>query len=106
MVQQLDLEDASVLLVEDDPDLVHAYRERLEERGCIVAVAATGTEALARATRVQPDVIFLDLMLRSGDGRQFLDRLRADTATAQLPVVIIKRPRAGVPPAGGSSEVC
>lgn len=75
-----------VLVVDDEPQLLRALRINLSARGFDVAVAATGTEALALAARHRPDVVVLDLGLPDMDGRTVLDGLRGWTS---VPVIVL-----------------
>ena len=65
------------------------YRLKLELDGYSVDVAADGLVALEKARATHPDIIFLDIRLPKMDGLEVLEALRADTATAAIPVVIL-----------------
>lgn len=78
-----------VLLIEDDEQFLEMYRLRLERDGYRVHAAADGEEGLAMAARLQPGIVFLDLRLPKMDGFEVLRRLRADAATASVPVIIL-----------------
>jgi len=54
-----------------------------------VDVAGDGITALEKAKTIRPDIVFLDLRLPKLDGLAVLERLRADTSTAAIPVVIL-----------------
>lgn len=86
-----------VVLVDDDRaslDLVSAYLDGLPVQ---VLRATDGVEALDRIRRALPAAVVLDIKLPRLDGWQVLDRLKADPATAGIPVVITsvvdERPR-------------
>ena len=66
-----------VLLVEDQPALVKALRQGMEEEGFAVDSAADGEEADVKARSTQYDVIVLDIMLPKVDGLTLLKRWRA-----------------------------
>ena len=78
---------ASVLVVEDNPDLAYGLRNSLEIAGYEVAVAEDGITGVERARSVDPDVIVLDLMLPGMDGYRVLRALR-DEGRA-VPVLIL-----------------
>ncbi|TMG61581.1 MAG: response regulator [Chloroflexi bacterium] len=82
-------DDISVLFVEDDASVAQMYRLKLELDGYSVDVAADGLVALEKARATHPDIIFLDIRLPKMDGLEVLEALRADTATAAIPVVIL-----------------
>lgn len=81
---------ATILIVEDDPDIRDAVEEVLEESGYATATAATGEAALTYLrTCPAPAVILLDLMMPEVDGREFRRRQLADPALAGIPVVVV-----------------
>jgi len=82
-------DDIRVLFVEDDASVAQMYRLKLELDGYAVDVAGDGITALEKARTIRPDIIFLDLRLPKLDGLAVLERLRADTSTAAIPVVIL-----------------
>jgi CheY-like chemotaxis protein len=83
-------EAVKVLLIEDDVDAAEMYRLRLVADGYEVVVAHDGTAGLRiAADEPQPDFIYLDLRLPGLDGFEVLERLRADEATTQIPVIIL-----------------
>lgn len=84
-----DERDVSVLFIEDDPEIAHMYKLKLEIDGYAVAVAPDGEEGLRQARAARPDLIFLDIRLPRADGFRVLEELRADTATKDIPVVIL-----------------
>ena len=80
----------SVLVVEDDPDLLFALSETLESEGYQVACARHGLEALGRLRGgVRPSLILLDLMMPIMNGWQFRYEQRQDSDLARIPVVVV-----------------
>ena len=78
-----------VLVIEDDPSAASLLSEYLATDGFAVEVARTGEEGLARATEDPPAIICLDIGLPGDlDGWGFLERLKKNPATANVPVVI------------------
>jgi CheY-like chemotaxis protein len=65
------------------------YAEYLQYAGFEVIEAANGVEALQRAGEAQPDIILMDLSLPVMDGWEATRRLKADKATAHIPVVAL-----------------
>ena len=88
-MEQADSDEVRVLLVEDDAALAQMYRVKLERDGYTVHVAGDGEEALAWIAGQIPDLVFLDVRLPRMDGLTFLERLRADARTKNVPVVIV-----------------
>ncbi len=78
-----------VLLVDDYPDAREMYSEYLQFSGFDVIEAANGMEALQRAADQAPDIILMDLSLPVMDGWEATRRLKADSRTADIPVVAL-----------------
>ena len=66
----------TVLIVDDEPNLVDLVQSYLEREGFTVASASDGPSAVETARRLQPDVVVLDLMLPGFDGLEVCRRLR------------------------------
>ena len=79
-------EDVTILVVDDDPDLLHLVAAFLERSGMRTVTAPSVSEAEARITQQPPDLIVLDLMMPGEDGLSFCRRLRA---TSGLPVIML-----------------
>ena len=79
----------TLLVIEDDPDIVEVVRYNLEREGFRVLVASTGDAGLAEARRAPPDLVVLDLMLPGTDGLGVCRALRAEEATASTPVLML-----------------
>jgi phosphate regulon transcriptional regulator PhoB len=80
---------ADVLVVEDEPDIRTLIVHHLTRDGFRCRTAATGPEALASVRRTPPDLVVLDLMLPELTGIEVCRRLRADVATASLPIIML-----------------
>lgn len=76
----------TILVVEDDPKIVHLLRMYLEREGFGVATAGDGRDALDASGRVHPSLIILDLMLPHVDGLEVCRRLRA---SSDVPILIL-----------------
>ncbi len=57
------MEEAKILIVDDDPDIVEALKMTLEANNYKVFTAANGTEGLKQVKTVNPDLIILDVMM-------------------------------------------
>jgi two-component system phosphate regulon response regulator PhoB len=80
---------ASVLVVEDEPQIQELVAVNLEHFGHRVRRAATAEEAEAAIRAALPDVVVLDWMLPGESGIAFARRLRADARTRDLPILML-----------------
>jgi CheY-like chemotaxis protein len=85
------MNDAPILVVEDDEDIREAVQDALERRGYRVLVAADGRQALAalRGSDPLPAVILLDLTMPVMSGWEFMVEKEKDPAFAKIPVVVM-----------------
>ena len=79
----------SVLVVDDDVDLVRLLLGYLGEEGFTCLSAATAGEAFAVLAESAVDVVLLDVHLPDSSGFEILRKLRSDAATADLPVLML-----------------
>ncbi len=79
-----------ILYAEDEPDIQAVAKLALEMLGGFqVLICNTGIEALEKVQDFAPDLILLDVMMPGIDGPTTLLRLRADPATAGIPVIFL-----------------
>jgi len=78
-----------LLIVEDCAPIATILASHLSGAGYRTTIAPDGERALEIIARERPDGILLDLMLPGISGMEVLKRLRADAATAALPVVLV-----------------
>ena len=78
-----------ILVVDDEPFNVDFLAQELDDLGYDVVTASNGLEALERVHSQRPDLVLLDIMMPVLDGFAVLERLKADDATRDLPVVVI-----------------
>lgn len=79
----------TILVCDDDPLLIELMEFRLRAKGFEVAVARDGAEALQKADEVRPAAIVLDAMMPRVDGFEVLSRLKANTALADIPLIML-----------------
>jgi DNA-binding response OmpR family regulator len=80
--------EKTVLLVDDDQEIVTALRTVLEQRGYRVLAAADGNRGLAAAERDQPDLVVVDMMMPRQSGLVVLEKLKGRGPTGP-PVIMI-----------------
>lgn len=78
-----------VLIVDDEPVGRETLEALLLAEGYLLAFVANGSEALAQAAALNPDVILLDVMMPGMDGFEVCRRLRASPAVAEVPVIVV-----------------
>jgi len=78
-----------ILLAEDDRFLRKAAETALKRQGFVVLAAVDGEEALRMARAEAPDLLLLDLIMPKLQGFEVLRALKADAATAAIPVIVL-----------------
>lgn len=79
----------TVLVVDDDPEIVAMLSTRLEARGYQVLTASDGKEALAEAKRRRPALIILDVMMPGKSGWEVARALKQDPVTDAIKVIML-----------------
>lgn len=80
---------ATILVVDDEPDIVRVVKRILESCEYKVETAHDGFEALAQVRAKPPDAIILDLNLPGMNGFEVCRRLRSDDTTRAIPIVMM-----------------
>lgn len=80
---------SKVLVIDDDAVSRYTIAGMLSQFSCAVVEAKDGYEGLYRARVEQPNAIVLDLLMPGIDGFEVLSQLKADSTTAEIPVVIL-----------------
>jgi two-component system, OmpR family, alkaline phosphatase synthesis response regulator PhoP len=79
----------TILVVDDEEDILELIRFQLEREGFRVACAETGEKALKLAGSVSPDLVVLDLMLPGIDGLEVARLMKADPSLQAVPIVMV-----------------
>jgi len=79
----------TVLVVEDESDVVDILRYNLTRAGFQVLIAPAGDQGLDMARKMRPDIIVLDLMLPGMTGQEVCRALKGDANTEMIPVVML-----------------
>src|SRR5580765_7826369 len=78
-----------ILIVEDDPDIAALVARYLDKAGFVTERVASGREALQTIAARPPELLVLDLMLPHVDGLEVCRLLRANEATAAIPIIML-----------------
>ncbi|MGI8925495.1 MAG: response regulator [Tepidiformaceae bacterium] len=78
-----------ILLVEDNEMNADMLTRRLQRRGFVVVVAVDGAEGVAKSKTERPDLVLMDMSLPVMNGWEATRAIRADPATAALPVIAL-----------------
>lgn len=79
----------TVLVIEDEQDVVDLLRYNLNRAGFSVSIASTGLDGLEKARAERPEVIILDLMLPEMTGEKVCKALKEDASTAAIPIIML-----------------
>jgi DNA-binding response OmpR family regulator len=80
---------SQILIVEDDPDIAQLIEHYLQKAGHEVTRMATGTAVMPHLRGKGADLVILDLMLPGMDGLLVCQAMRSDSATADVPVIML-----------------
>jgi len=82
--------EKTILVVDDDPDIVETTKMVLESAGYQVETATNGTEGLRKAREVHPDAIVLDVMMdRESEGFHVSYELKKGEDTKDIPILVL-----------------
>lgn len=82
-------EDKTILVVDDEPDVLTFLTMVLEDAGFNVMTATDGNEALDQVKKQKPDFISLDLVMPNKSGIRFYHELRKNKEWSDIPVIIV-----------------
>ena len=80
---------ASILVVDDDPEIVSMLSTRLTARGYNVTSAGDGHRAIELAKRERPDIVLLDVMMPGKSGWEVARALKQDPVTSDIKIVMV-----------------
>lgn len=78
-----------ICIVEDEPNIIEALRYLMEAEGWRVTIVSDGGKAVDAVRAEIPDLLILDYMLPNMSGLGVAKELRADKATAELPILML-----------------
>jgi two-component system phosphate regulon response regulator PhoB len=79
----------SILVIDDEKDLLDLIADNLRNNGYRVLGASDGYQALEIAQKEVPDLVILDLMLPGLEGTQVARKLKEDSRTANIPIIML-----------------
>jgi len=79
----------TILVAEDEPEIMAIIRLRLENGGYTVLTATNGQEGLTQVKKEMPDLIITDVMMLEMDGFAFYKALKQDNALSAIPVLVL-----------------
>ncbi|HEY3322200.1 MAG TPA: response regulator transcription factor [Planctomycetota bacterium] len=79
----------TVIVIDDEKDLIELVRYNLEKEGFLVLGASDGKSGLELASTQQPDIVLLDLMLPDIDGLEVCRRMRQSPTLTGVPIVML-----------------
>ncbi|MBM3132940.1 MAG: response regulator, partial [Chloroflexi bacterium] len=85
----LERSQGRILIVDNDRALTRSISYELEKRGYTTFVAHDGQEGLAAARKSHPDLVILDMIMPAMDGYEFINTLKNDPVTADLPIIAL-----------------
>ncbi len=85
----MSLEKAKILAIDDEEDFCFFVKRNLERLGSEVITATGGEEGFKLARKHKPDLILLDIMMPGIDGFEVLKKLKEDTETIAIPIIML-----------------
>jgi two-component system alkaline phosphatase synthesis response regulator PhoP len=79
----------TILVIDDEKDLIELVAYNLKKEGFLVRGAPDGESGMTAAVRDLPDIVLVDLMLPGIDGLEVCKRLRSETRTAHIPIIML-----------------
>ena len=79
----------TIMVVDDNPDIITIVRTILEGKGYNVLYAYSGAELLTSLETQKPDLVVLDIMMPQMDGLEVLTRMKGAPETSSIPVILL-----------------
>jgi DNA-binding response OmpR family regulator len=83
------MKKGTILIIDDEKDLIELVRYNLEKDGFDVIAATDGQSGLEVVKKHRPDLVMLDLMMPGLDGLQVCQQLRGDPRSSRIPVIML-----------------
>ena len=79
----------TILVIDDDPDIVRIIRYMLRDAGCQVSYAYNGADGIQKAKAEKPDLVLTDLSMPNVSGIEVIDALHNDPETQHIPILAV-----------------
>ena len=79
----------TILIIEDEMNLAELLKFRLEVNGYHVETSYDGHEGVNKIGTMKPDLVILDVMLPKMDGYEVIRRIKSDSNTKDIPIVVL-----------------
>jgi len=79
----------TILIIDDNKDLVEIYSKRLKAEGFNIATASNAEEGLEQAKKSKPDLILLDIIMPGVKGTEMFSKLKENPKTKDIKVIFI-----------------
>ena len=79
----------TILIIDDDKDLVRMLGKRLQHEGYRVEAAFDAIQGVSQVIKLKPDLVLLDIIMPAGNGVGVLENLRKNTKTFNIPVIAL-----------------
>jgi CheY-like chemotaxis protein len=96
----------SILIVDDDLEVIDLVKNRLEANNFQVFTATNGKEGIQEAQQQKPDLIIMDILMPEMSGGDVVKFLKSDIKTKHIPVVFLTAVTAHVLPGPAAQNVC
>jgi len=80
---------ATILLIDDEPDILELLKYNLNKAGYSTQLAFNGAEGLEKTRRIKPDLVILDIMMPGLDGVFVCKAIRTEEGIAQTPIIML-----------------
>jgi CheY-like chemotaxis protein len=79
----------TILVVDDDPNIVDSVKEMLEAKGYHALTAGSGMEGLSKCKQFKPDAVILDILMPDMDGSSVATAIREDPDIRHIPIIFV-----------------
>lgn len=85
----MDDKHATILIIDDEPEITEIVDVFLSNAGYTVVAENTAVDGIRTAKKICPEIILLDIMMPGMDGYEVCNSLKANAATAEIPIIFL-----------------